>query len=152
VSHSAALLLATGLLSFNSRPMVAQIVTLAVTASPGTMVISSAPAAGAQPSSVTDASTSYRLTSFLAPQKKITAQLNALMPAGMTLAATFAAAGGGTSNGSVVLNTTARDMVINIGTALFSTNAITYVLSATVAAGVVASQSRTVTLTIVNYP
>ncbi|MDB4889961.1 MAG: hypothetical protein JWL61_1816 [Gemmatimonadetes bacterium] len=147
-----ALLLTLGLLLMDSRPAVAQVVTLSVTASPGAMNITSAPAAGSQPSAVTDASTSYRLTSLFAPQKKITAQLNAPMPTAMTLTATFATAGGGSSNGPVALDATARDMVINIGGALFSTSAITYVLSATVAAGVVPSQTRTVTLTILNYP
>lgn len=146
------LLLTLGLLLFDSRPAVAQYVTLSVTASPATMTINSAPAAGSQPSSKTDASTSYRLTSLFAPQKKITGQLNSPMPTGMTLTANLAAAGGGISNGAVVLDATARDLVIDIGGALFSTNTITYVLSATVAAGVVSSQSRTVTLTILNYP
>jgi len=131
---------------------VAQIVTLSVTASPGPLLINSAPAAGMQPSSDTDASTSYRLTSLFAPDKKITAQLNAPMPFGVTLTATFAAAGGGTSTGAIALDATARNMVVNIGTSLFSTSLITYVLSATVAAGVVPSQTRTVTLTVLNYP
>ena len=146
------LLLTLGLLSVNSRPAVAQIVTLSVTASPGPLLINSAPAAGMQPSSDTDASTSYRLTSLFAPDKKITAQLNAPMPFGVTLTATFAAAGGGTSTGAIALDATARNMVVNIGTSLFSTSLITYVLSATVAAGVVPSQTRTVTLTVLNYP
>jgi hypothetical protein len=152
VTRANVLLLTFGLLLSSSRPAVAQIVTLAVTASPGAMLINSAPAAGSQPSSATDASTSYRLTSLFAPAKKITAQLNAPMPPGVTLTATFAAAGGGTSSGPVALDATARNMVINIGSSLLSTNLITYVLSATVTAGVVPSQSRTVTLTILNYP
>jgi hypothetical protein len=151
VTRSTALLLIIGLLSFNSRPMVAQFVTLSVTASPGAMTINSA-VAGLQPTSKTDATTSYRVTSFLAPQKKITAQLNAPMPAGMTLTATYAALGGGTSSGPVALDATARNMVINIGTVLGGTAAITYVVAATVAAGVVPLQTRTVTLTILNYP
>lgn len=152
MTRAIALLLTLGLLCLRSRPAVAQFVTLSVTASPGAMTITSAPAAGSQPSSRTDASTSYRVTSLFAPQKKITAQLNAPMPAGMTLTATYAAAGGGTSSGPVALDATARNMVINIGAALGGTGAITYVLSATVAAGVVPTQNRTVTLTILNYP
>jgi hypothetical protein len=152
VIRASLLLLTLGLLSVNSRPAVAQIVTLSVTASPGPLLINSAPAAGMQPSSDTDASTSYRLTSLFAPDKKITAQLNAPMPFGVTLTATFAAAGGGTSTGAIALDATARNMVVNIGTSLFSTSLITYVLSATVAAGVVPSQTRTVTLTVLNYP
>ncbi|MEO5815564.1 MAG: hypothetical protein ABIT20_09825 [Gemmatimonadaceae bacterium] len=152
MSRATVLLLTLGLLSFDSRPAVAQFVTFTVTASPGAMIINAVPAAGSQPSSDTDASTSYRYTSLFAPRKKITAQLNAPMPTGMTLTATFAAAGGGTSTGPIALDATARNMVISMGAALGSTSAITYVLSATVAAGVVASQTRTVTLTLLNYP
>ena len=152
MNRSAALLLTVGLLLIDSRPIVAQFVTLSVTASPATMTINSVAAAGLQPAAKTDATTSYKVTSFLAPQKKITAQLNAPMPVGMTLTATYAALGGGTSSGPVALDATARNMVTNIGTVFGGTAAITYALSATVAAGVVASQTRTVTLTILNYP
>jgi hypothetical protein len=152
MNRASILLLVLGLLSFVSRPATAQYVSLQITTSPSAMVINSVPAAGMQPSSKTDASTSYRLTSLLAPDKKITAHLNAPMPTGMTLTATLAAAGGGTSTGPIALDATARNMVVNIGSALFSTSTITYVLSATVAAGVVPSQSRTVTFTILNYP
>ncbi len=152
MTRASVLLLTLGLLLNGSRPAVAQFVTLTVTASPGAMNIVSVAAAGSQPTSVTDASTSYRVTSLFAPQKKITAQLNAPMPPGMALTATYAATGGGTSNGPVALDATARNMVINIGPAFGANGAITYVLSATVAAGVVPSQTRTVTLTILNYP
>lgn len=153
MTRATALLLTIGLLSINSRPVVAQgFVTLSVTASPGAMIINSVAAPGLQPSSKTDATTSYRVTSLFAPQKKITAQLDVPMPAGTTLTATYAALGGGTSSGPVALDATARDMVINIGAAFGGTAAITYVFSATVAAGVVPSQTRTVTLTILNYP
>ncbi|MEO8337494.1 MAG: hypothetical protein ABI664_21135 [bacterium] len=152
MNRAIVLLLTVGLLSMHSSPAAAQIVTLSVTASPAAMTINSVLAAGSQPTSRTDASTSYRLTSLFAPDKKITAQLNSPMPTGMTLTANLAAAGGGTSNGAIALDATARDMVIEIGAALFSTSTIAYVLSATVAAGVVPSQSRTVALTILSYP
>jgi hypothetical protein len=152
VARATVLLLTLGLLFLDSRPAVAQFVTLSVTASPGAMIINSVAAAGLQPSSRTDATTSYRVTSLFAPQKKITAQLNAPMPAGMTLTGTYAALGGGTSAGPVALDATARNMVTNIGAVLGGSAAITYVVSATVAAGVVPSQNRIVTLTILNYP
>ena len=152
MARASVLLLTLGLLLNGSRPAVAQFVTLTVTASPGAMNIVSVAAAGSQPTFVTDATTSYRVTSLFAPQKKITAQLNAPMPVGMALTATYAATGGGTSSGPVALDATARNMVINIGAAFGANGAITYVLSATVVAGVVPTQARTVTLTILNYP
>ena len=147
------LLLVLGLLLTGSRPATAQFTSLSVTASPATMTISTIPFAGQQPNSITDASTSYRLTSLFAGQKKLTAQLNAAMPAGVTLKATFIAAGGGsTSNGAITLDATARDMVVNIGNVFSSTQTITYVLSAIVTAGVIPLQSRTVTITLANFP
>jgi hypothetical protein len=153
VKRASVLLLVLGLLLSGSRPAAAQFVTLSMTASPGTMTINSIPAAGSQPNTITDAGTSYRMTSFLAPQKKLTAQLSSAMPPGVTLTATFNAAGGGsTSTGVTALDAIARDMVVNIGTVFGSTQTITYVLSATVAAGVIPIQTRTVTITVLNYP
>jgi hypothetical protein len=153
VTRTIALLLTLGLLSLDSRPAVAQIVTFTVTpTTPLSMIITGVPAAGSQPTPITNTASAYHYTSLFAPAKKITAQLNSPMPTGVTLTATFAAAGGGTSTGPIALDATPRNMVINMGAALGSAGAITYVLSATVAAGVVPSQSRTVTLTLLNYP
>ena len=56
------------------------------------------------------------------------------------------------SSGAVALDVTTRDMVTNITTVFNSTQTITYVLSATVAAGVIPIQTRTVTITVLNYP
>ena len=153
MSRTIVLLLTLGLLSLDSRSAVAQIVTFSVTpTTPISMNITSVPAAGSQPTSITNTATAYKYLSLFAPDKKITAQLNAPMPTGMTLTATYAAAGGGTSVGPVVLDATARNMVVNMGAALGGNTTITYVLSATVAAGVVPLQTRTVTLTLLNYP
>lgn len=116
------------------------------------MIISAIPAAGQQPSAVVNASTSYVVTALLTSPRKITAQLSAPMPPGVTLTGLFAAPPGATSNGTVTLDATARDVVTNIGTTLNDTERITYTLSATVLAGVVASQSRTVTLTLTAFP
>ncbi|MEP6732484.1 MAG: hypothetical protein ABJE10_17695 [bacterium] len=151
MSRATALLLVIGLLLIGSRPATGQFVTLSVTASPGSMTINSA-VAGSQPVSKSDNSTSYKLTSILAPAQKITAHLNAAMPVGTTLTGNFAAVGGGASTGAVVLDLTPRNMVNNIGFTFGSSGTITYVFSATVAAGVVPLQSRTVTITVSNYP
>ena len=145
------LLLVLGLLLVGSRPMTAQIVGFTVSGNPAAMTITGVPAAGSQPNSIVNTATTYRITTLFAPRKKITASLNAPMPASTTLLATFAATGGGTSNGPVALDATTRDLVVNIGTTFNTTGAITYTFSATVAAGVLSS-NRIVTLTLVNYP
>jgi hypothetical protein len=51
-----------------------------------------------------------------------------------------------------VLDMTSRDIVVNIAKENGSTLPITYVFSATVAAGVIPLQTRTVTLTLSAYP
>jgi len=70
------------------------------------------------------------------------------MPAGITLTIDLVAPTGGTSAGDVSLSTVAADAVTGISTLAESSKMIAYKLSATIAAGVVASASKTVTLTI----
>jgi hypothetical protein len=70
----------------------------------------------------------------------------------MTLTVTMTAPTGATSMGAVTLDATARDLVGNITNTANETEQITYVLSATAAAGVVTAQSRTVTFTIASWP
>ncbi len=107
--------------------------------------------AGLAPSPVSDASTSYTILEFGSGHHKIVAQMNATMPAGLTLTVTLQAPSGASSMGPVMLDTSARDVVTGISTALTS-RSISYDLSATLAAGVVPLQSRTVTYTIVAAP
>ena len=115
------------------------------------MTISTIIAPGQQPTPVVDAGTTYRVTANAAA-KKITASLDAPMPVGVTLTAQFAAPPGATSSGPIALDATTRDLVTNISNVTNSTNTITYTLSATVLAGVIPLQSRTVLLTLVNFP
>ena|SRR5665213_2143902 len=123
---------------------------LAVSGSPATMKISSAiPGAGLTP--VTDVSTKYTIIELSAGHHEITAQINSAMPAGVTLTVELAAPSGATSMGPVMLGVAAHPAVTNIATTI-SSNAITYTLSATPAAGVVPAQSRTVTFTLVATP
>lgn len=130
----------------------AQLTALAVSGSPATMTISSA-AAGIGPSAVTNSATTYFVrVKNGAGIMKITAEINALMPTGTTLAISLVAPAGATSLGAVSLDQTARDVVVNIAKENGATNAITYTFSATVAAGVVAVQSRSVTLTLTSFP
>jgi hypothetical protein len=79
---------------------------------------------------------------------KITASINSAMPAGLTLTANLAAPAGGTSAGAQTLSTTAVDVVTGLTKVAQGTLNVTYELTATTAAGVVTSQSRTVTYTI----
>jgi hypothetical protein len=126
--------------------------TLTVSGSPAAMVINTA-IAGQPPTSKTDGTTTY---SVKAGNKnspiKITGRLNAVMPAGMSLTVTLAATTGATSNGTVTLDATARDLVGDITHTNVRTASITYVISAAPAAGVVAPQSRTVTFTVAAWP
>jgi hypothetical protein len=73
------------------------------------------------------------------------------MPTGVTLTITLAVAAGATSSGPVVLDVTARNVATNVNSSQLN-QTITYNLSALASAGVVASQSRTVTLTLVTGP
>lgn len=110
------------------------------------LVISSA-TAGSAPTSAT-ASGTYAITTN-ETNRKITAAIDAEMPTGTTLTVTLDAPTGGASAGAVALTTVAADVVTGISTVEESGLSITYDLSATVDAGVVAAGSRTVTYTIV---
>lgn len=107
----------------------------------------SAATAGSAPTTATDSSTTYAITTNQAT-RKITGAVNTAMPAGVTLSVDLAAPTGGTGAGSTSLGTVAADLVTGISTLNESGKTITYSLAATSAAGVVASASKTVTLTI----
>lgn len=119
---------------------------LSTSGNPGTMTVSTA-TAGSAPNAVSDASTSYAITTNEST-RKITAAIDLAMPAGVTLTTTLAAPTGATSAGAVTLGTVAADAVTGITKLNESGKTITYSLSATSAAGVVTSTSRTVTYTI----
>jgi len=115
--------------------------------SPAISLTVSTATAGSAPDAVTDSSSSYSITTN-ETNRKITGQIDTAMPTGVTLAVNLAAPTGATSTGSTVLSTTAADLVTGISTLNEAGKAITYSLSATSAAGVVSSASKTVTLTI----
>jgi len=103
--------------------------------------------AGSNPTSVSDASASWAVTTNQTGAK-ITASIPLAMPAGLTLSANLAAPGGATSLGSKALGTAGVDLVTGITMKAQSGMAVTYTLDATAAAGVVPSGSRVVTYTI----
>jgi len=134
-----------------SRALVAQ--TITVSGNPAALIVNAA-IAGSEPISVSNSSTTYTAVTPLNPPKTyaVTAQLNANMPVGTTLNATFVAPPGGTSVGAVALDVTARNVVTGIPRNTDATQGITYQFVATAAAGVIPSTTRTVTLTILRFP
>jgi hypothetical protein len=104
--------------------------------------------AGSAPTSVTDATATWAITTNQSTVK-ITASIPSAMPAGLTLSANLTAPTlNGTSAGLVALGTAATDMVTGIAKLAQGALGITYKLDATAAAGVVASSTRVVTYTI----
>jgi hypothetical protein len=123
---------------------------LSVSASPGTLTVSSA-SSGSQPDPVSKALTTYAITTN-GSNKKITGAINTPMPDNVTLKITLAAPASGSSTNEVTLGTTPVDLVTGITQLAESGKTITYTLSALTAAGVVASAVTIVTLTIADAP
>jgi len=138
------------LLVIASRTVASQTITVA--GNPATLTVTSA-ITGSQPTAVSS-STSFTITTPNPGGRtyKITAQLASALPAGVSIIATMTAPAGATSVGGVSLSTAAQDMVTGIGRNVTFTGTITYQLVATTAAGVVSSQTRNVTLTILRFP
>ena len=103
--------------------------------------------AGSAPTSVTDATASWAVTTNQTTAK-ITASIPAAMAAGLTLSSSLAAPAGATSAGSLALGVTAVDLVTGITKLAQGALGVSYKLDATAAAGVVASTTRIVTYTI----
>jgi len=103
--------------------------------------------AGSAPTSATNVVATWAVTTNQTGAK-ITASINAVMPAGLTLSANLGAPAGAASAGLQALGTVAVDMVTGITQVNASALGVTYQLDATTAAGVVASTTRTVTYTI----
>lgn len=123
---------------------------LAVSGNPGALTISAA-TAGNAPTSVSNSSTTWALTTN-ETSRKVTASIDQAMPANVTLSVALGAPSGAASAGTKVLGTTAVDLVTGASTVNQGTLSITYTLAATAAAGVVPSGSRTVTFTLVAGP
>lgn len=119
---------------------------LAVSGNPGALTVATA-TAGQAPDAVTDATTSYAITTN-EEGRKITGAINSDMPTGVTLAIALQAPTGASSLGLRPLSSTATDLVTGISLLNDAAKGITYQLSATSAAGVVPSATKTVTLTI----
>jgi len=103
--------------------------------------------AGSAPTSATNVVATWAVTTNQTGAL-ITASINAVMPAGLTLSANLAAPAGATSTGLQALSTVAVNLVTGITQVNAIALGVTYQLDATTAAGVVASTTRTVTYTI----
>lgn len=117
---------------------------ISVTGSPS-LTINTA-TAGSAPTAAT-ASATWAVTTNQTGAK-ITASINSNMPAGLTLSANLGAPTGATSAGAAALSAISVDVVTGITKLAEGSLSIGYTLSATTAAGVVSSASRTVTYTI----
>jgi hypothetical protein len=102
--------------------------------------------AGNDPTSANNATASWAVTTNQS-NAKITASIDADMPAGLTLWVSLGAPAGSTGIGNS-LSTTSVDLVTGITKLAQSGLSVLYSLDATPAAGVVASTTRTVTYTI----
>ena len=123
---------------------------ISVSGDPASLDITTA-TAGSDPNQVTDSSTTYSISTN-GTDKKITAELDTDVAAGLTLEINLADPDGGgsaTSAGDVTLTSSAADCVTSITGLAASAKTITYKFSATMAAGVVGSTGKTVTLTVV---
>ena len=125
---------------------------LDITANSVSLVVNSATASG-QPDQAT-ANTTYAITnntgaSGASPTDKITGSINSDMPAGLTLKVTAGATTGGSSAGAVTLSSVAADLVTGVANVAEGALSLAFTLDATAAAGVVAADSRTFTMTIV---
>ena len=104
-------------------------------------------AAGAAPTSATDATATWAVTTNQTGAK-ITASIPTAMPAGLTLSVNLTAPTGATSAAYKALSTTATDLVTGVTRIAQGSLGVFYMLDATPAAGVVASATRVVTYTI----
>jgi hypothetical protein len=119
---------------------------ISVNTNPGNLVVNSA-TAGSEPNEDTDNTTTWAITTNQTT-RKITGAIDSNMPANVTLEINLIAPTGGVSAGDVSLSTAAANLVNSIETVAESNLTITYTLSATVVAGVVAQAQKIVTLTL----
>ena len=105
--------------------------------------------ASAQP--VTDSVTvTYDITNNAgAASMKLVGKINTDMPAGTALSVDVTAPLGAESEGLIALTTADQDLVLAIGNVDEALVAMSFKLEATVAAGVIASASKTFTMTVI---
>ncbi|MEJ2611808.1 MAG: hypothetical protein P8179_17455 [Candidatus Thiodiazotropha sp.] len=119
---------------------------ISITGNPNLTIASAT--AGEQPQEVTNSLSTWAITTNGA-NKRITASIDTAMPTNVTLKINVTApSGSGTSQGDVTLTTSSADVVTGISSVADSSLTVTYKLSATTQAGVLPSDTRTVTFTL----
>jgi hypothetical protein len=116
-----------------------------ITSTAVTLTITTA-TAGSDPTPVSDASSVWAITTNQT-NAKISANIPTDMPAGVTLAVQLAAPAGATSTSKNLASGAAQDLVTGLTKVKGNALSVTYTLSATTAAGVIAADSRVVTYT-----
>lgn len=108
------------------------------------------PAAGSDFSSLTDNSTTYNVTNNAgSSSRKVTVQLGAALPTGISLSASLNAPTGATSSGTTAVSSTSAVTVVTaIGNGAFPSNGITYSILAAVATASVATATIALTYTL----
>lgn len=122
---------------------------ISISGNPPTFAITSAIAAGSAPQPIGNSTTTYNVSTVSGSVKRVTGQLSANMPSGVTLQIELVAPSGGTSAGFVTMTSTAQNMVTAIPASTTATGlTIAYVLSCTVAAAQVTNKTVTLTITV----
>lgn len=120
---------------------------------PAPLTITTGTAGSDNLTAVSDNSTTYSITQNFGNTVKITANLDAALPAGYTLRMTLASTKG-TSAGSVDISNATSGSAVNVVTSIQrgadAGQAISYTFSALASAGTLSSTAKTVTLTLTN--
>ncbi len=126
---------------------------IATSGNPGALTISTGTAGTDALTAVSDASTTYSITQNFGSTVKITANLDAVLPAGYMLQVNLASAKG-TSAGTVDISNATSASAVSVVTAIAmgadAAKAITYTFSANASAGTLTSTAKVVTLTLTN--
>lgn len=126
---------------------------IATSGNPGALTISTGTAGTDALTSVSDNSTTYSITQNFANTVKITANLDAALPAGYTLQINLASTKG-TSAGTIDISNATSGSAVSVVTAINkgaeAGKAITYTFGALASAGTLTSTAKTVTLTLTN--
>ncbi len=126
---------------------------IATSGNPGALTITTGTAGTDALTAVSDNSTTYSITQNFASTVKITANLDAALPAGYGLSINLGSSKG-TSAGTVDISNATSGSALNVVTAINkgadAGQAIGYSFSALASAGTLSSTSKTVTLTLTN--
>ena len=139
------------LLLFGGRSARAQFTILTVGAPPAAMNITTG-TPGSSVYTVVATSTYFVKAKNPAGSQKIIAQLDAPMPPNTSLTLELGIPPSAITMGAVALDVTPQDLMVSVDKENGHTYSLTYTFIANIAAGIIPSQSRVVTLTMMDYP